>query len=199
MKPKPIPAPTASIRCWAMPVGAWWQARGFPRDDLPRPHHRRRAGESAFGRLRAEFSRPQAGGDRSQARRARPHRRRGPSQGLCEAPANALRLFDQWHWLVRHRHAQRQGRRPRAAVPFAARLVESLLSARQRLARPLRRGAVRNQWRQVAAALLPAQRHQRGAGSDRAGQGRASPVTNGKCARSSSTCSMRTGDKASTN
>ena len=147
-------------------------SQGASRADLSRPHHRRgRAGQSAVGRLRADLSRPQAGGDRGQARRARPYATASARPRIMPTRLQARFAYATnglgWYGIDMQTGAEGDHR---PAVSDAARSCGSAASPRARLARPLRRGAVRDRWRQVAAALLPAQRDHRRAGGHRQGR-----------------------------
>ena len=143
---------------------------GAPRDDLPRPHRRRgTARQAGDRRLCPDLPQSQAGGDRGQGARQGRHRRRRAGQGLCREAAGALCLFDQRLAHLPHRHGDRQGGLCRA-LSDAGRTLGRGVQDTERMARPLRRRAVRGARRHLADALLPAQRHRERAGGDRGWQ-----------------------------
>ena len=93
-------------------------------------------------------------------------RRRGPGEKLRRQAGHPLHLLHQRPGHLRHRHDRGHGRRG-AAVSHAGRTLEPDLRRSQRLARPLRRRALRGQGRLLPGALLPGHRHRARAGSHR--------------------------------
>ncbi len=93
----------------------------------------------------------EAGGDRGQGvgRRTR-YRRRGPGQELRGQAAVRFAYSTNGHGIYRDRHGDRRGRRGRR-LPDAGGAVGADLRGGERLARPLRRGALRGQGRQWQA------------------------------------------------
>ena len=91
----------------------------------------------------------------------------GAGQGLCREAAGALRLFHQRPAHLRHRHGDRRGGLCRRAIRRRTNSGTDVFAEAERLARPLRRRAVRGQGRHLADALLPGHRHRARAGGDR--------------------------------
>ncbi len=97
---------------------------------------------------------------------------KGPTEGVGQAKAYAEKLQARFAYSTNGRRIyridmdDRQGG-PCRALPDAGRALGRGVQDPERMARPLRRGAVRGARRYLADALLPAQRHRERAGGDR--------------------------------
>ena len=119
------------------------------------------------------YRNPKLAVDRGQGVGQAADRRRGPGQGLRRQAGRPLHLCHQRPGHLRHRHGDRQGRRA-AALSHAGRTLDADLCRSERLARPLRRRAVRGQGRLAPEPLLPGHRRRAGDGGHRGRTGSAS-------------------------
>ena len=155
----------------ALDGGRLGRRRGQPHParvpDHAGPHRRPRPPrQAAHRRLRPRPPQPQAGRGRGQGVGQAAHRGRRPGQGLRRQDGRALRLRDQRQGHLRRRHGHRRGGRA-AVLSLARRALGAHLRRGERLARPLRRRALRGQGRLAPGALLPGHRRRARDGGDR--------------------------------
>jgi prevent-host-death family protein len=116
-------------------------------------------GKPPDGRLCTGIPQHQAGGAGGQGLGQAADRRRRPGQGLRRQAGYSLHLRHQRARHLRHRHADRPEGEQSACFPTPDELWNRTFATRERLARPLRRRAVRGQGRLLPGALLPGHRH----------------------------------------
>ena len=116
-----------------------------------------------------EYRNTQAGRGRGQGLGRGTDRRRGAGQELRRQAGRAVCLLHQRPGHLPDGHGRpAQGRRDRR-LPHAGRTLGHDLRRGERLARPLRRRAVRGQGRLASQPLLPGHRHRAGDGGHRRG------------------------------